>query len=419
MGANLMKFTIREIENTPYKFIDLEEHFNGLKDWPEEGENGLDFYNFELLLEEEKQILFAISNNYRADIYRLDLDTFDCHSLGSLGTKDSLEGDSLSIRAISTERIYFEYRISDDQGISGVYSAIDKEIIDSFHTISEDDYLYLTDRYYIVSKDPFDWDEEKKEWVVDIEKDRLYLYDRNEDRKYEIFDTRLKNTYHTSSNHFVYKYKKEEFLLNFPFTGDPEDLEELLKGAWDEEISKIPKDISIISLKEFVNNVKNKEEIQFKSIHSWDKTSHMSPYFYTHYTMESLEFSIYDLEKKGIKVFKPVFKYNKVNMKKIISADYEDFETSCNIKYIGNKVIVAYREGKTRILSPVKKTINHGSREMVIGFSEGVYLLSGWDEDKDGENHKEYLIFLDEKCEEILRIEEYFLNLENDLLIKI
>lgn len=414
-----MRFTVREIENTPYKFIDLEEHFKGLKYWPEEDEDGLDFYNFQLLLEGEKKTLFAISNNYRADIYRLDLDTFECHSLGSLGTKDSLEGDSLYIRAMSMEKIYFEYRINDDEGISGVYSTIDKEIIDSFQTISEDDYLYLTDRYYILSKDPFDWNERKKEWVLDIEKDRLYLYDRDEDKKYEIFDARLKNSYHTSSNHFVYKHKKEEFLFNFPFERDPEDLEELLKGAWDEEISKIPKEISIISLKEFVNNVKNEENIQFKSIYSWNKTSHMSPYFYTYYTMESLEFSIYDLEKKEIKVFKPIFKDNKVNVEKIISADYEDFETSCNIKYIGNKLIVAYRDEKTIMLSPVKKTINHASREMIIGFSDGVYLLSGWDEDKDGQNHKEYLVFLDDKGEEISRIEEYFLKLENDLLIRI
>ena len=106
-------------------------------------------------------------------------------------------------------------------------------------------------------------------------------------------------------------------------------------------------------------------------------------------------------------------------MEKIISADYEDFETSCNIKYIGNKLIVAYRDEKAIILSPVKKTINHASREMIIGFSDGVYLLSGWDEEKDGENHKEYLAFLDDKGEEISRIEEYFLKLENDLLIRI
>ena len=413
-----MRFTVREIENTPYKFIDLEEHFKGLRDWPQE-DDSLDFYSFRLLLEEEKKILFAISNNYRADMYRLDLDTFECHSLGNLGTKESLEGDSLSIRAMSMEKIYFEYRINDNEGISGVYSTIDKEIIDSFHTISEDDYLYLTYRYYILSKDPFDWDEKKEKWVLDIEKDRLYLYDRVEDKKYEIFDNRLKNSFHTSSNHFVYKHKKEEFLLNFPFDRDPEDLEELLKEAWEEEISKIPKDISIIPLKEFVNNVKNKEDIQFESVYSWNKSSHMSPYFYTHYTMESLEFCIYDLEKKEMKVFKPVFKDNKVNVEKIISADYEDFETSCNIKYIGNKVIVAYRDEKTIILSPVKKTINHASREMIIGFSDGVYLLSGWDEDKDGENHKEYLVFLDDKGEEISRIEEYFLKVEKDLLIKI
>lgn len=45
--------------------------------------------------------------------------------------------------------------------------------------------------------------------------------------------------------------------------------------------------------------------------------------------------------------------------------------------------------------------------------------ISGWDEDKDGENHKEYLVFLDDKGEEISRIEEYFLKLENDLLIRI
>lgn len=419
MGANVMRFTVREIENTPYKFIDLKEHFKGLRYWPEEEENYVDFYNFELLLEEEKKIVFAIKNNYRADIYRLDLDTFECYSLGKLGTKDLLGGDSLFIRAISTEKLYFEYRISDDERINGVYSTIDKEIIDNFQTLIEDDYLYLTDRYYIVSKDAFDWDEKKEEWVLDIEKDRLYLYDRDDDKKYEIFDARLKNSYHTASNHFVYKYKKEEFLLNFPFARDPEDLEELLKGAWEEEVSKIPKEISVISLKEFVGNVKHKEDIQFKSIHSWDKTSHMSPYFYTHYTMKSLEFIIYDLEKKEIKVFKPVFKDNKVELKKIVSADYKDFETCCNIKYIGKKVIAVYRDEKTRILSPIKKTINHGSREMLIGFSDGVYLLSGWNEDKNGENYKEYLFFLDNKGEEISRIEGYFLNLENDLLIKI
>lgn len=414
-----MRFTVRDIENTPYKFIDLEEHFKGLKDWPEEDEDALKFYSFELLLEEEKKILFAISNNYRADIYRLDLDTFECHSLGSLGIKDSLEGDSLYIRAISTNKIYFEYRISDDVRVSGLYSTIDKEIIDSFHTLIEDDYLYLTDRYYIVSKDAFDWDEKKEEWVLDVKKDRLYLYDRLEDEKYEIFDNRLKNSFHTFSNHFVYKHKKEEFLLNFPFDRDPEDLEELLKWAWEEEISKIPKEISIIPLKEFVSNVKNKEYIEFQFIYSWNKTSHMSPYFYTYYTMDSLEFSIYYLEKKEIKVFRPVFKDNKVDVEKIISADYEEFETSWNIKYLGNKVIVAYRDEKTIILSPVKKTINHASREMIIGFSDGVYLLSGWDEDKDGENHKEYVVFLNGKGEEILRMDGYFLNLENDLLIKI
>ena len=287
MGVTVMRFTVREIEDTPYKFIDLEEHFKGLKDWPAEEENSIDFYNFELLLEEEKKIVFAIKNNYRADIYRLDLDTFECYSLGRLGTKDSLEGDSLYIRAKSTEKIYFEYRISDDDGISGVYSTIDKETIDSFHTVIEDDYLYLTDRYYIVSKDALDWDEKKEEWVLDIEKYRLYLYDRDEDKKYEKFDTRFKNSYHTSSNHFVYKYEKEELLLNFPFARDPEDSEKLLRGGWEEEMSKIPKEISVISLKEFVDNVKHKEEIQFKSIYSWDKTSHMYPYFYTHWIVNT------------------------------------------------------------------------------------------------------------------------------------
>lgn len=419
MGVTVMRFTVREIENTPYKFIDLKEHFKDLKDWPEAEENSIDFYNFELLLEEEKKIVFAIKNNYRADIYRLDLDTFQCYSLGRLGTKDSLEGDSLYIRAISTEKIYFEYKINNDEEISGVYSTIDKEIIDSFHTLIEYDYLYLTDRYYIVSKDALDWDDKKEVWILDIEKDRLYLYDRDEDKKYEIFDTRLKNSYHTSSNHFVYEYKNEELLLNFPFARDPEDSEKLLRQGWEEEMSKIAKEISLIPLNEFIDNVKYKEDIQFRSIYSWDKTSHMYPYFYTHYTIKSLEFSIYDLEEKEIKVFKPLLKDDKVDLKSIVSANYKDFETCCNIKYIGNRVIAAYRDEKTIILSTVKKTIYHSSREMVIGVSDGIYLLSGWDEDKDGENYEEYLFFLDDKGEEVSRIEGYFLNLENDLLIKI
>ena len=54
------------------------------------------------------------------------------------------------------------------------------------------------------------------------------------------------------------------------------------------------------------------------------------------------------------------------------------------VSNVKNKVIVVYRDQKTIILSPVKKTINHASREMIIGFSDDVYLLSGWDEDKDG-----------------------------------
>ena len=414
----ILKFTINKIENTPYSFIDLEEHFKGirayLKDVPEEY-----FYNFELLLEDEEKVLFAIRNNYRADVYILNLNSFECEAMGSLGTENAAKGDSLAIGAVNMEKIHFEYRLTDEKNISGIYSVNDKRIIDQFETSSDWDYLYLNDRYYILSKDSFYWDEVNEEWVFNIEEDRLYLYDRDEDKSFEIFDKRLKDSYHTSSNHFIYNNKGREYILNFPFRRDPEDAEEMIKPSYIQEVLDDPKEISYMRFEDFICNIKLGKDIPLKTLYSWTDLSVLKPYFYFHYTSNSLEFSIYNLKNKTIEVFNTICDGYKFYAQLVTDASFRDLGTCLNINYIGKAIILACKDNETEILTPINKTIRHTSRETLKDFNEMGSLIDGWDEDDNGENYRDYMIVLDDKDKEKIRVNDYFLKLEHgNVLVK-
>nr|WP_300003396.1 hypothetical protein [Tissierella sp.] len=415
-----MKFTAKEIKNTSYRYIDLQEHFKEIRDYPEDEEAGLGFYNFEMLFEDEKEILFAIKNTYRSDIYILDLATFECKSQGSIESYNPTEGDSLYLRGISMEKIYFDYRANDQEYVNGVYCCLEKRIIDRFQGASDYDYLYLTDRYYIKSKDAFYWDEEKDQWNLDAELDRVYLYDRIEERDFEIFDEKIKNSYHTSSNHFVRRYKDEEYLLNFPFRRDPEDVEDMIRESYIEEVMNDPKEISYIKLDEFAETIKLGEDIPFKTLTSWKEISILKPYFYFNYTSKSLDFSIYNLKNRTIEVLRPVFSDLGIRLESLVTKSYAHLKSAMNVTYIGKETILAHKDYETEILSPINKTIKHSRKETLIDFNENYYLINGWDEDEDGENFKEYTIVLDGSEKEIARLDGYFLKLEHeDILIKI
>lgn len=407
-----MIFTATEIENTLYKTIDFKEYFKELRDYPQEGDPGLDFYSFELLLEDKNQILFAIRNNYRADIYILNLDTFECKSVGNIGLKDVLEGDSLYLRAISMDKIVFQYRADDENNINGIYSILDKKIIDQFQSTTEYDYLYLTDRYYFLSNDPYYWDQDKEEWIFNPKKDKLYLWDRDEDRSYEIFDNKLKNSYHTSANHFIRRYGNKDYLLNFPFNMDPEDFEAIIKDskrsqAWDES-----NEISFILLEKFVESIKTSKKIPFELLYSWDKDSFIDPYFYFNYESKSLAFSVFDLKNNTIEVLDPLIKNKELNIKQVLKADYSDLKTCKNINYMGKKIVLAFRNDRTEILTPIRKTVRHSSRETLVDFNEKEYLIDGWSEDEDGFNFKQYMIIKDSDGKEIARLDNHFIKLE-------
>lgn len=376
----------------------------------------LSAYDFKFIEWNMKKFIYRDIIDKRGDYSYVSYYIYDIEKKQStLINEEPIVGlDDWYSETIVLDKLYVEKHERDSSG--EVFTSLleisldDFKVKEKFH-MKIDGHIYILNSKYIIimediSESVLDFSEEK-----DIEGAyiKATLIDLEEMKEYEISSKKIRLGL---SSMEVFTANNIEYLLLEESYYDLWDLEYYYNEGFTRENfirEGYKESLNIIEIEKLVSNIKNKEEIEFKVIHSTEYNEN------TRYFGMDNE-NIYFTSKNFDSHLEDIYKINKkdFNVEKIKTIDYLDFPEYTDVSYdILNQEIYYENEDENSIeitrlydkFTQYRFGTMEGYRDGLLGIRGEYIILQGWYEDINGDNYMDYVRVINMKDNYMLMYE--------------